>query len=198
MYATSLLAEKKNVYTTMVSNGFISPEPLKKLLPLIDAVKIDLKAFSDDFYSDICMGKLENVLQTLQILKKEDKHFEIVVLIIPTLNDSTPELQKMCLWIYKNLGADIPLHFTRFVPAYKLTSLPMTPVQTLEKAHAIAKKNNLRYVYIGNVPGHKYNSTYCAKCGKKIIYRIGYEIKENHIKNGRCKFCNESIPGVWE
>ena len=198
MYATAAAGQKQNIRTAMVSNGFINKAPLQQLLPYVDAVKIDLKAFSNTFYEDICMGKLDGVLKTLRLLKESGKHFEIVVLIIPTLNDSTDELQKMCSWIYKNLGADIPLHFTRFIPAYKLTSLPMTPVKTLEKAYDIAKKNRLHFVYIGNVPGHKYNSTYCPHCEKRLIYRIGYEIKENLIKDGKCPFCSETIPGVWK
>jgi pyruvate formate lyase activating enzyme len=197
MYATSVLAQAKGLKTTMVSAGFISEEPMKKLLPYMSAVKIDLKSFNDDFYRDVCMGELDGVLQTLRLLKKEGTHFEIVVLIIPTLNDSDEEMQKMCLWIRENLGTDVPLHFTRFVPAYKLTSLPMTPVQTLEKAHAIAKKNGLNFVYIGNVPGHRYNSTYCPKCEKKIIGRTQYEIEEYHIRDGKCEFCGTAVPGVW-
>ena len=198
MYAICLIAKSENVRTAMVSNGFIMPAAMKKLLPYLDAVKVDLKAFTDDFYQDICMGKLNDVLKTLQLLKEQKKHFEIVVLIIPTLNDSSAELQDMCQWIYHNLGPDVPLHFTRFVPAYKLKSLPMTPIQTLEKAYSIAKKNHLNYVYIGNVPGHKYNSTYCPRCRKKIIDRSGYEIKGFHISHGKCSFCGHTIPGVWE
>ncbi|MBN1521583.1 MAG: AmmeMemoRadiSam system radical SAM enzyme [Candidatus Aureabacteria bacterium] len=198
MYATSKLALSEGLKTTMVSNGFINQEPMKKLLPYMSAVKIDLKSFSESFYQDVCAGRLENVLETLRLLKKEGKHFEIVVLVIPTLNDSSMEILKMCQWIHENLGDDVPLHFTRFVPAYKLTSLPMTPVQTLEKAHSLAKGCGLNYVYIGNVPGHMFNSTYCPSCKKRIVHRSGYEIKELHIKKGKCAFCGYDIPGVWE
>ncbi|MCK5708385.1 MAG: AmmeMemoRadiSam system radical SAM enzyme [Candidatus Aureabacteria bacterium] len=198
MYESSILAKNSGIRTTMVSNGFINSLPMKKLIPYLDAVKIDLKAFSTKFYEDICDAKLEEVKNTLKLLKENKKHFEIVVLIIPTLNDSDPELNSMCKWISVNLGNDIPIHFSRFVPSYKLTSLPMTPVKTLERAHKIAKKNHLKYVYIGNVPGHIYNSTYCPSCGKILVKRMQYEVTKLNISKGKCKFCGLSIPGVWE
>ncbi len=198
MYEASKLAKKKGIRTVMVSNGFINEKPLKKLLPYLDAVKIDLKSFSDKFYKDICGGNLKGVLNTLKILKEEKKHFEIVVLIIPTLNDSTAELTEMCKWIHENLGDNVPLHFIRFVPAYKMQNIPMTPVATLERARDIAKTFGINYVYIGNVPGHKYNSTYCPKCGKRLIYRRGFDILEFNIQNGKCKFCGNPIPGIWK
>ena len=198
MYESSKLAQRNNIKTAMVSNGFINPEPLKKLLPYMTAVKIDLKSFSEEFYEKICGGHLKDVLNTLKVLKNQKKHFEIVVLLIPTLNDSTVELTRMCKWIHNNLGDDVPLHFIRFMPSYKLTNIPMTPVSTLEKARKIAKTFGINYVYIGNVPGHKYNSTFCPNCGKMLIHRKGFSILEFHIKDGKCEYCGTPIPGIWK
>jgi pyruvate formate lyase activating enzyme len=184
IYDISKLAKKEGIKTSIVSNGYINPEPLKKLLPYLDAVKIDLKAFTEKFYREICSAELEPVLRTLKVLKEEGAFFEIVNLIIPTIKD--------------NLGEDVPLHFSRFTPAYKLTLLPATPVETLEKAVKIAQEVGLKYVYIGNVPGHKYNSTFCPKCKKRLIHRVHFSILSNNIKDGKCRFCQEEIHGIWD
>jgi len=198
VYDISRLAKEKGLMTSIVSNGFINPEPLRQLLPYLDAVKIDLKAFSEKFYRKVTGGELEAVLNTLKLLKEENAHFEIVNLIIPTLNDSPEEIAEMCAWIKENLGDDVPLHFSRFSPTYKLTTLPPTPVRTLEDAIKIADDAGLKYVYIGNVPGHKRNSTNCPRCGKTLISRRGFSVTSNNLKDGKCKFCGLSIPGIWE
>ncbi|MCS7228304.1 MAG: radical SAM protein, partial [Endomicrobia bacterium] len=117
---------------------------------------------------------------------------------IPTMNDNPEEIKKMCLWIKENLGDETPLFFSRFYPMYKLTTLPPTSVETLEKAYNIAKNVGLKYVYIGNVPGHPYESTYCAKCNKVLIKRVGYSVLENNIVDTKCKFCGNKIPGIWK
>jgi len=197
MYDIAKLAKENGLMSSMVSNGFINPEPLRKLTKVLDAVKIDLKGFSEDFYEKVCFGRLEPVLNTLRILKEEGTWLEIVNLIVPPLNDDPNEIEKMCEWIKKNLGDEVPLHFIRFFPNYKLTHLPPTPVETLEKAIEIAQGVGLKYVYIGNVPGHKYNFTYCPECGRCLIKRVVFFLLENNIVNGRCKFCGEKIPGFW-
>ncbi len=198
IYDISKLAKKEGIRTSIVSNGYINPEPLRRLLPYLDAVKIDLKAFTEKFYREICEAELEPVLNTLKVLKEEGAYFEIVNLVIPTLNDSPEEIRKMCEWIKDNLGKDVPLHFSRFTPAYRLTHLPSTPIKTLEKAIKIAHDVGLRYVYIGNVPGHKYNSTFCPQCKKRLIHRIHFSVLSNDIENGKCKFCHYEIAGVWK
>lgn len=197
MYDIAKLAKENGVITSMVSNGFINPEPLRQLIKVMDAVKIDLKGFSESFYEEVCFGRLEPVLNTLRILKEEDKWLEIVNLIVPPLNDKADEIKKMCEWIKKNLGDEVPLHFIRFFPRYKLTHLPPTPIETLEKAIEIAQEVGLKYVYIGNVSGHKYNFTYCPECGRCLMKRIGFFLLDNNILNGSCKFCGEKIPGIW-
>lgn len=197
VYDTARLAKQKGLRILWHSNGTLNPEPLKELLKYTDAVTIDLKGFTDKFYREASSAKLEPVLQTLKIIRKEGVWLEIVNLHIPTLNDNPQDVRRMCLWIKENLGKDTPLHFSRFSPAYRLTTLPATPIKKLEQAHRIAKEVDLEYVTIGNVPGHKYNSTFCPKCEKRLIHRVHFQVLSNNIKSGRCKSCGYNIPGVW-
>ncbi len=195
---TAKLAKEKGLKNVLVSAGYINPEPLKKLAPYFDVIKIDLKGFNKQFYRKIVGGDLEYVLAALKELKKQGVMTEIVNLVVPTLNDDMAEITKMCEWIYNNMGPDTPLFFSRFTPQYKLANLPTTPIETLEKAREIALKSGLRYVYIGNVPGHPGENTYCPKCGRVLIRRYGYAVLENNIRKGRCVFCMEKIPGIWD
>ncbi|MBT9170031.1 MAG: hypothetical protein DDT18_00369 [Actinobacteria bacterium] len=137
------------------------------------------------------------MLTTLKIIKEEGVWFEITNLVIPTLNDDMGKIREMCIWVRDNLGKDVPLHFSRFFPAYKLTRLPPTPIETLEQARAIALEVGLEYVTIGNVPGHEANSTFCPNCGETLIKRVHFSVLANHIEGGKCKFCGHPIPGVW-
>jgi pyruvate formate lyase activating enzyme len=191
------LAKKTGLLNVCHSNGFINPEPLKNLCKVMDAANIDLKGFTEAFYRDLCSGELAPVLETLKTLKKEKVHLEITNLVIPTQNDDLSGLKEMCLWVKKELGADTPIHFSRFYPLYKLRSLPPTPVSTLEKARDTALSSGLEYVYIGNIPGHEGEHTFCPKCKKLLIQRIGYMVGENHLKGGKCQYCGKPIPGIW-
>jgi pyruvate formate lyase activating enzyme len=197
LYDISVTARENGMKTSIVSNGYINREPLLKLLTVLDAVKIDLKGFSEEFYKEACSATLKPVLESLLTVKKENVWLEIVNLVIPTLNDDPKMIDEMCRWIKENLGVDTPLHFTRFHPDYKLTHLSPTPVSTLESAYEIAKKNGLRYVYIGNVPGHIYNSTYCPSCNRNVIHRMHMDVIEMNLVNGKCKFCNTPLQGKW-
>lgn len=197
-YNTSELAKAENIKNIIVSAGFINKAPLKKLCKVIDAANIDLKCFDEKTYLKLNGGKLQPVLDTLKILKEEGVWLEITNLIVPTWTDDLDMIKRMCEWLSNNGFNDYPLHFSRFHPMYKLTRLPVTPVETLNKAHKIAKEAGLKYVYIGNVPGHDSQNTFCPKCNKKIIERRGYYILSNHIEEGQCKFCGEKIAGVWE
>ena len=197
IYDISLQAKKHGIKTSIVSNGYINRDPLQKLLDVLDAVKIDLKGFSEEFYSEICSASLKPVLESIGTVKKNRTWLEIVNLIIPTLNDDPKMIDQMCRWLKENLGIDTPIHFTRFFPNYKLTHLSPTPVSTLEKAYEIAIRNGLRYVYIGNVPGHLRNSTFCPSCGRRIIHRTHFDILEMNVTNGKCKFCNFTVAGQW-
>ncbi len=197
VYDVAKLAKAKGLKILWHSNGTLNPEPLRELLKYTDAVTIDLKGFTDKFYRQASLAQLQPVLASLKIIKEEGVWLEIVNLVIPTLNDDPEDIKRMCVWIKENLGADVPLHFSRFSPSYKLTDLPPTPIKTLERAHAIACQAGLEYVTVGNVPGHKYNSTFCPKCKKMLIKRVHFSVLSNNIKDGKCKFCGQKIPGIW-
>jgi len=197
MFDTARHAREQGVGAVMISNGYISREPLEELLPHLTAVKIDLKAFSERFYRELCSGTLQPVLETLKTLKRKGAWFEIVVLILPTENDSRGELRQMCRWVAENLGPDVPLHFTRFHPMYKVRNLPSTPVGTLEMARETALAAGLHFPYVGNVPGHPGGSTWCPGCGEVVIRRVGFKILEKRLDSGCCAKCGRPIPGVW-
>ncbi len=198
MLQSARLAKQNGLMTGMHSCGYINPEPLKELLPYIDAANIDLKGFSEEFYNKIgLMASIEPVLNSLKIIKESGTWLEITCLIIPGVNDSEDKVRQMCRWIVENLGKDVPVHFSRFYPMYKMNNLPPTPVAVLERCATIAREEGLMFVYIGNVPGHNQEDTYCPFCHKLLIDREGYMIKENHIKDGRCEFCGKEIPGLW-
>ncbi|MCI2424603.1 AmmeMemoRadiSam system radical SAM enzyme [Candidatus Acetothermia bacterium] len=198
MYDISVIARAEGLLTLFHSNGAIAPEPLRAILRHMDGVVIDLKAFCDKIYRDVFGGELAPVLETLKIIKEEGVWLEIVNLIIPTINDCMDEIRAMSEWIVEHLGPDVPLHFSRFHPAFRLTHLPPTPIVTLEEARRIAREAGINFVTIGNVPGHRYNSTFCPGCGKKLIHRVGFSVLANKIEDGRCKFCGKAIPGIWE
>jgi len=190
-------AKKAGLRNVMISNGYINKKPLQRVCRAMDAIKIDFKAFSDKFYRDVCLGELKPVLETMQTIKSEGVWLELVTLLVPSMNDSADEMRKMSKWVKKNLGADVPVHFSRLSPMYKLKNLQPTPVSTMNRAYNIAKDEGLHFVYLGNVPGSDAENTYCPKCKKKIIGRYGFTVTENNIVKGRCRFCNAVIPGVW-
>ena len=187
----------RGIRSVMISAGYINPEPLEALCGRLDAIKIDLKGFRPDVFEDLCSGDLAPVLETLKILARKGVWTEIVYLVIPSINDNPKDIEAMCAWILRELGPDVPIHFTRFHPQYLLKNLPATPVSTIERFHGIARKAGIRYVYVGNIPGHRGESTYCHACGERIIGRFGFRITENNLAAGRCRFCNAAIPGVW-
>ncbi len=197
MLDTAQRSKEQGLGAVMISNGFIQEKPLIELCQHLGAVKIDLKGFTEKFYQEICTGELKPVLNTLLTLKKAGIWFEIVMLIIPTLNDGEKELRELCTWVKEHLGTEVPIHFTRFHPTYKIKNLPPTPVKTLQMAREIALDAGLHFPYVGNVPGHEGENTYCPHCKKILIRRAGFSILENHLKDGKCKDCNQSIPGIW-
>jgi len=187
---TAKLAKENNLKNILVTNGFINQEPLIKLLPFIDAMNIDLKSFRNSFYQKYCKGSLSPVLRTIKI-SKEYCHIELTNLIIPGLNDSEEEIKEMVDWI-SSLNEDIPLHFSRYFPCYKM-DIKATPISTLYKARDIAQKK-LKYVYVGNIWDEEANTTYCGNCKKILIKRTGYNIINVGLdKDGKCKFCGEKV-----
>ena len=198
MLDTAKLAHQQGLQSVMVSNGYITREPMIELCQYLDAVKIDLKGFSEDFYTQYCSGRLEPVLQTIKRVIALGKWLEIVYLVIPTVNDDPEMIRQAAEWVQRAGGADIPLHFSRFTPAYRLKNLPPTPYDTLRECRRIAMEVGLNYVYVGNMPGTDIASTYCPSCGEIVVKRNGFEIIGYHLKpNGACRYCGHHIPGVW-
>jgi len=186
MIETAILARKNGMKNVLVSNGFINREPLEKLMPYIDAANIDLKSFSDDFYKSVCFSRLNDVLETLKLLVRNNIHLEISYLVIPSMNDSSEEIRSASRWIKENLGRDIPLHFNRFFPLYKMSDKEMTPIEILFLARDIAKEEGLRFVYIGNVDSVEdtrneiSRNIFCPSCKKIILSR---DLENNCIKH---------------
>ncbi|MFC2138927.1 AmmeMemoRadiSam system radical SAM enzyme [Bacteroidota bacterium] len=197
-YDSAKIARESGVKNVLVTAGYINEEPLRKFCKYIDAANVDLKSFSNEIYLKLNGGKLQPVLNTLKILAEEGVWLEITNLIIPSWTDDLEMIKEMCNWLVENGLKEYPLHFSRFHPMYKLTQLPSTPVNVLNKAYEIAKNAGLKYVYIGNVPGSKAQNTVCPECEKILIERKGYFILQNNIEKGSCKFCGEKISGVWE
>lgn len=198
MLDVAKLAHAEGLKNVMHSDGYVNEEPLRQLAKYLDAANIDLKGFCEDYYVKMSDATLEPVLKSLKILKEEGVHLEITNLVLSGFNDDPENIRKMCQWIKDNLGADTPLHFSRFFPMYKLLALNPTPVETLNKARTIALEVGLKYVYIGNIAGYEAENTYCPKCSRMLIERRGYFILQNNIEDGKCKFCGEKIEGKWE
>ncbi len=195
---TARLAHAKGIRNVFVTNGYMTIEALEMIRPYLDAANVDLKAFNDDFYKTFCQAKLEHVLDTLRHMKRMQILVEVTTLIIPGLNDAPTELESLATFIADELGPETPWHISRFHPTYKLIDRTPTPVQTLQAARKIGIRAGLKYVYIGNVPGKEGESTFCFECGSKLIDRMGYLIRENVIRNGRCQYCTAPVDGIWE
>ncbi|MDI6884137.1 MAG: AmmeMemoRadiSam system radical SAM enzyme [Hadesarchaea archaeon] len=193
------LAHREGLYNTYVTNGYITTEALQELLPYLDAANVDVKGFSDDFYRKICgVPSIRPVLETCEWMIEHGIHLEVTYLVIPGENDSPEEIRKFCKWVAEKLGPEVPTHFSRFYPHYKLTDREATPVKTLERALGIAKEEGLSYVYIGNVPGHAGDNTHCPKCGELLIERYGFDIMQYRLRDHRCPKCGTGINIVGE
>jgi pyruvate formate lyase activating enzyme len=190
-------ARKQNIRCVLISCGFMNEEPLTEMCSVLSAIKIDLKGFSEDFYRKVCSADLHPVLRSIKQIARSGTHLEIVNLVVPSLNDSDDMLKGICDWIASELGPDVPVHFTRFHPDYQLLNLAPTPVETLERARNMALGKGIHYPYVGNVPGHAGNHTYCPTCGKIVIERSGLFVSSMHLKAGCCEFCGAVIAGVW-
>ncbi len=195
----SRLAKEAGLKNVLVTAAYLNPEPFKELCRVTDAANIDLKGITNKFYRDICGATLKPVLENLVIAKTMGLLVEVTHLIIPTLNDKEEEIQKLCQWIYYNLGADTPLHFSAFAPHYKLKHLPATALGTLEKARDIAHEHGLKHVYLGNVLAEAGGDTSCASCGEKVVRRRRYLVTENKLTaSGDCPVCGAKVHGVWQ
>ncbi len=197
MYDTSTAARNQGLRNVVVTGGHIKPEPLAELLKVVDAVKVDLKSFSPEFYKSYVRGDLKPVLDTIKAVAKSGRWLELVYLVIPTLNDNPDDIRRMCRWIIQEVGPDVPLHFSRFYPMYLIKNLPPTPLSTLEEARGAAAAEGIHFVYIGNVPGLDAENTRCPKCGSIVIQRYAYQVQTRGLDKGRCRVCQNPIPGIW-
>ena len=197
-YDTARLAHDKGIRNVLVTAGYVSPEPWKRLLEFVDAANIDLKGMTDKFYREVCSGTLKPVQDALVMAKAAGVMVEVTNLIIPTLNDKPEDIGELVRWVRANLGSDTPIHFSQFYPRHQMLHLPPTPAQTLEKARQIAMSEGLDYVYIGNISSKAGQNTYCPECKSLLIERSGYTILQNRLKDGHCPDCSAEIYGVWK
>ncbi|MFC1741028.1 AmmeMemoRadiSam system radical SAM enzyme [Nanoarchaeota archaeon] len=198
MYDTAKLAHEKGLRNVWVTSGHMNPEPLTQLSEYMDAANIDLKGFDNSIYMQLNGARLKPILNTIKLAVEKNIWTELTWLAVPTWTDNLDTIRDGMEWLYKNIGPDYPVHFSRFHPLHKLTSLPSTPVATLEKARKTAMDAGMKYVYIGNVPGNSAQHTHCPRCGKIVIKRRGYSVDMSNFESGACKACGESIKGVWK
>ncbi|MCM8527890.1 MAG: AmmeMemoRadiSam system radical SAM enzyme [Lentisphaeraceae bacterium] len=206
-YAVDIAKEcrKRGIKNVAVTAGYINEEPRKEFFEYMDAVNVDLKAFTDEFYKKVCGGKLQDVLDTLLYIRNStDVWMELTTLLIPDENDSELELDQLTKWVCRNLGPDTPIHFSAFHPDFKMMDKERTPLKTLLKACDIARNNGLYHVYAGNVHNPENDSTYCHECGELLIERDWYQLKKWNLKHSSCPSCGvtcsghfESSPGKW-
>jgi pyruvate formate lyase activating enzyme len=191
------LAKEQGLTNVFVSNGFMTREAIDFAADWLDGINVDLKAFSDSFYLDLCKARLQPVCDTIAyIAKHTDIWMEVTTLLVPGENDSEEELKQLAEFLVREAGPDVPWHISRFHPQYKCLESPATPLETLQRAERIGKEAGLRYVYLGNVSGANSESTFCYQCGRVVIDRTGYRINANHIKNSQCPDCGTAIAGV--
>jgi pyruvate formate lyase activating enzyme len=196
-YETAKLASERGIRNVFVTNGYMTAEALEMIQPYLDAANVDLKAFSEKYYKELCGARLKPVQDTLKLMKSLGIFVEVTTLIVPGLNDDPNELTELAMFIAQELGVETPWHISRFHPTYKLTDRPSTPVETLTKAREIGLKAGLKYVYTGNVPGHAAENTFCHGCGEMVIERRGFQVGRLRMKDGRCAKCGVRIEGVW-
>ncbi len=198
IYDCAKACREAGLRNALVTAGYINPEPLRKLCPLIDAVTLDIKAMSDKFYREVCGATLAPVLRGIEIMKAEGVFIELSNLVVPTLNDTDELFRDLCRWVVTHVGAETPFHFLRFFPMYRMTHLPPTPLETLIRALAIAQAEGLKHVYVGNLEVPNGEDTFCAACARSLIRRSRYTISENRVQDGKCPDCGHAVNGVWK
>jgi len=195
-YDTAALAHEQGFFNTFVTNGYMTPEAVQTIAPFLDAATVDFKGGADpEFYKKFsAVPSVEPIYESLKEMRKNDIHVEITNLVVPKIGDSMEMIRELATWIRDNLGKDVPFHLLRFHPDYRLTELPSTPVKTLEQACDVSREAGLHYVYIGNVPGHRYENTYCPNCRELLVKRFSFEIVQWSLtKDMRCPACGQSI-----
>ena len=195
-YDTAKLARKAGLKNVFVTNGYITPEALREISPVLDAANIDLKGFTEEFYKNVCGARLQPVLDSIRLYRELGIWVEITTLVIPGHNDSESELRQIAQFV-RSVGEGVPWHVSRFHPTYKLTDQPRTPLETLKRARQIGIDAGLRYVYEGNIPGEG-EETVCWSCAASLVKRYGFSVEENHVHKGTCGQCGAKMDGVWE
>jgi len=196
-YDTAVLAHKEGLFNTFVTNGYMTPEAIRTIAPYLDAATVDFKGGGDpEFYRKFAsVPSVEPIFEALTEMKKQGIHIEVTNLVVPDIGDSMDQIGELAGWICENLGADTPFHLLRFHPDYNLTTIRSTEIKTLEEAYEVSRRAGLNYVYIGNVPGHRYENTYCPECQELLIERYGFGIiRWNITEDMRCPNCNMKIP----
>lgn len=194
-YDTARLAHEAGIANVYVTNGYMTSDMLEAFHPYLDAANVDLKAFREKTYHRYVGAGLKPVLESMKLMKRLGIWLEVTTLVIPGLNDDLHELRDAAKFVAQELGLDVPWHISRYYPSYQMVDHPATPLDTLEKARQIGLEEGLRYVYLGNVEGE--TNTACYQCGRLLIRRQGYWVAENHIRDGRCPYCDTKIAGVW-
>jgi len=197
MFDTAALAKKAGFKTMMISNGYINEAPLKELLTVMDAFNIDLKAFDNDIYRKLCGGQLEPVLNTLKTIKDSGKWLEITNLMVTNYTDKPDDFAKMADWLIENNFAEVPLHISRFFPAYKLADAEPTSISAMEKCYQMVIEKGIKYVYTCNLRTEAHENTMCPQCGSLLVSREGYTTKVAGLTANTCTQCGRIIPGVW-
>ncbi len=191
------LARRRGLYNTYVTNGYMTPEALSLLIDAgLEAMNVDVKGDAEAVRK-FCKGiDVEKVWAACRIARSRDVHLEITTLVIPTVNDREATLREIAGRIVTDLGPEVPWHVTAYRPAYRFTA-PATPIRTLERAWQIGKEAGLKFIYVGNLPGHRYDNTYCPDCGALLIRRSGFDVLLNVVREGRCPQCGQGVAGVW-
>ena len=195
---TAKIAHSRGIRNVFVTNGYMTPEALELISPFLDAANVDLKAFTQKYYKDLCGANLEHVQETLRRMKLLGVFVEVTTLIVPGLNDDPEELKSLATFLMNDLGAETPWHISRFHPTYRLTDRPPTPLKTLREARKIGLETGLKYVYTGNVPGDTGENTFCPDCGETLIARSGFQVGHVRLTDGRCVKCGAIIEGIWD
>lgn len=188
------IVKESGLYTVYVTNGYIEEEPFKELSPYLDAMNVDVKGFNEGFYNKFCKARLAPVLSTCESAAALGLHLELTYLVIPTLNDDTKEITAFCRWVADALGPQIPVHFSRFHPDYKMRDIQATPPSTLFECRQLAKAAGLEFVYLGNISPGEYDNTYCPHCGALLIERFGFSATVKAFSEGKCTHCHTSLP----
>ena len=194
---TAALAQEKGIKNVLVTAGYINKKPLIELCKVLDATNTDLKAFDDKFYRHNCSGTLKPVLEALVTFKEQNVWLEMTNLLIPGLNDDLSQVRRMAKWIVSELGDETPLHLSRFHPMYRMQNLPPTPAETIDKVYQECRAAGMKYVYVGNMYGHKASSTFCPRDGTLLLEREGFKVLQNNLLDGHCPVCHDKISGVW-